>query len=195
MTGTSKGAQTKARILTAAATLFSEQSFDSVTVRAIARTAHVDPALINHYFGSKEGLFAALLEQHIQPDTVEQALFSTTNPTEWGSEFVRLAERVWASPTGAVMLAVIRRAFASNTDMLHDFATSVIVERIASHLTGEDDERQLRASLAASQMVGFLMARYVLKVQPLAELSTEDACALIGPTIQRYLTGPLPPGA
>lgn len=71
MSEQTKGERTKARILTEASSLFSEQSFDCVSVRSIAKAASVDPALINHYFGSKEGLFAALVETYLEPRQVE----------------------------------------------------------------------------------------------------------------------------
>ncbi len=192
MSETSKGARTRQRILHTAATLFSEKSFEQVSLRSIARNAHVDPALINHYFGSKEGLFAAVLDEHLQPVQLEQRL--GVDPVDrWGRELVLKAESVWVSPAGRAMLAMVRRAFAGNPELLRTFVTKALLERIASHIDGPDDERRLRASLVASQMSGLIVARHVVRVEPLASLTREQVADLVGPNVQRYLTGPLTP--
>lgn len=192
MSETSKGARTRQRILHTAATLFSEKSFEQVSLRSIARNAHVDPALINHYFGSKEGLFAAVLDEHLQPAQLEQRL--GVDPVDrWGRELVLKAESVWVSPAGRAMLAMVRRAFAGNPELLRTFVTKALLERIASHIDGPDDERRLRASLVASQMSGLIVARHVVRVEPLASLTREQVADLVGPNVQRYLTGPLTP--
>ena len=48
-----------ARILAAARDEFAQNGWAGTTIRAIARAADVDPALIYHYFGSKDGLLDA----------------------------------------------------------------------------------------------------------------------------------------
>ncbi|MGP5660372.1 TetR/AcrR family transcriptional regulator [Corynebacterium falsenii] len=191
MSESTKGAQTRARILSAAATLFSERSFDRVSVREIAKAAGVDPALINHYFGSKEGLFTTMLEEYLQPARIEEILSANPTTDDWGRQLVRAAEAIWTSPAGQVMLAATRRAFASNTDTLRSFVTRMMLDRIAAHLEGDDAERHLRASLVASQISGLIVARHIIGVPPLAELTSEQVVELIGPTIQRYLLGSL----
>ena len=45
--------------------------------------------------------------------------------------------------------------------------------------------------LVASQMVGVVILRYLLRVEPLASMAPDDLVAAYGPTLQRYLTGPL----
>jgi hypothetical protein len=56
----------------------------------------------------------------------------------------------------------------------------------------DDDERLVRGGLVASQLVGLSMTRYVWRLEPIWRLPDEDVVSLIGPTIQRYLTGRLP---
>jgi hypothetical protein len=46
--------------------------------------------------------------------------------------------------------------------------------------------------LVASQLIGLVMLRYVLAVEPLASAPAEELVAIYAPTLQRYLTGPLP---
>lgn len=191
MSEQTKGERTKARILTEASTLFSEQAFDRVSVRAIAKEANVDPALINHYFGSKEGLFAALVETYLKPRHIEESLLAIPTIDEWGRQLVRAVDTAWSTSAGQVMLAVARRGLAENTEMLRDTFTPLLLDRIASSLEGSDSERHLRASLAASQMVGLITTRYIVRLEPLASMPREKLVDLIGPTIQHYLTGQL----
>ena len=46
--------------------------------------------------------------------------------------------------------------------------------------------------LVASQIIGLILLRYVLEVEPVASMPAEDVIAIYAPTVQRYLTGPLP---
>ena len=187
-TVSTKGAQTRQRLLDAAQDLFAEQPFDAVTVRAIATQAGVDPALINHYFGSKEGLFGEVIARITNPDSALGVLTETPQ-SRWGYEIVRYADTVWSSPTGKALLAVFRRGLSGNPEVLQASVRRIILDRLTAHLNASD--QQLRASLAASQMVGVIVARHIVHLEPMASLTTEELVDLIGPTIQRYLTGNL----
>lgn len=197
MTQAGKGERTRQRIVAAAARLFAAQSFDGVSVRAIGKEASVDPALINHYFGSKEGLFQVVMEEALRPeDNISEVVSGPRDAL--GERAIRRVESVWSSPAGPAMAALFRRALAGNREVMRDFAMRTLIGTIAEHLEGPEEERRLRASLAVSQMSGYVVGRHLLHVEPLASLTVDEAVALIGPTIQRYLTGPLdlpdPPG-
>ena len=188
MTETSKGAQTRKRLLDVAEELFSQFSFDSVSVRKIAGKAGVDASLINHYFGSKEGLFNKVLDRIVQPrEAVTQ--ISSLPKEQWGPEIVRYADTMWCSPSGKALLALFRRAMASSPNVLHKAAETLLIDRIFTHLDSPD--RELRISLVLSQMTGIIVARYIVTIEPLATLTTAELVSLVGPTIQRYLTGEL----
>jgi Tetracyclin repressor-like, C-terminal domain len=75
--------------------------------------------------------------------------------------------------------------------MLREFLTSQILGKIVQSLDLDPKQAQLRTTLAASQMVGLAMARYILKIEPLASAPRDTLVATVGPTIQRYLTEPL----
>lgn len=51
-------------LLACAMRLFAEDGYDNVSVRAVARAAHVAPRLAYHYFDSKERLFAEAIEDY-----------------------------------------------------------------------------------------------------------------------------------
>ena len=192
MTPPTKGEQTRRRILDTASTLFAQKSFDAVSMRAIAKEASVDPALISHYFGSKEGLFEAMIEQSIGVDAIAEEMFSG-DVTELGATIVRAAEQLWASEAGKGVIAILRRAIADNSQLVRQFATKALLGRLVERLPNDEDG-MLRASLVATQMSGFLLIRHVLRVEPLASLTADQVVALIGPTVQHYLTGDLSEG-
>lgn len=193
MPGGSKSERTKLRIQQAAARLFASRSFETVSTRAIAKEAGVDAALIHHYFGSKEGLFQAVLNAAIRPEQLE-ALVVSESPEDWGRQLVRAADKVWTSPAAPALKAVVRRVLVGNEGMLRDFVTRSLLNRFLSHIKGPEPERRLRASLVGSQTSGLVIARHIVGIEPLASLSTDEVADLIGPVLQHYITGSLQSG-
>ena len=193
MPGGSKSERTKLRIQQAAAKLFASRSFETVSTRAIAKEAGVDAALIHHYFGSKEGLFQAVLNAAIRPEQLE-ALVVSESPDDWGRQLVRAADKVWTSPAAPALKAVVRRVLVGHEGMLREFVTRSLLNRFLSHIKGPEPERRLRASLIGSQMSGLVIARHIVGIEPLASLSTDEVANLIGPVLQHYITGSLQPG-
>ena len=190
MPGGSKSERTKLRIQQAAAKLFASRSFETVSTRAIAKEAGVDAALIHHYFGSKEGLFQAVLNAAIRPEQLE-ALVVSESPDDWGRQLVRAADKVWTSPAAPALKAVVRRVLVGHEGMLREFVTRSLLNRFFSHIKGPEMERRLRASLIGSQMSGLVIARHIVGIEPLASLSTDEVANLIGPVLQHYITGSL----
>ena len=190
MPGGSKSERTKLRIQQAAARLFASRSFETVSTRAIAKEAGVDAALIHHYFGSKEGLFQAVLNAAIRPEQLE-ALVVSESPEDWGRQLVRAADKVWTSPAAPALKAVVRRVLVGHEGMLREFVTRSLLNRFLSHIKGPETERRLRASLIGSQMSGLVIARPIVGIEPLASLSSDEVADLIGPVLQHYITGSL----
>lgn len=190
MPGGSKSERTKLRIQQAAARLFASRSFETVSTRAIAKEAGVDAALIHHYFGSKEGLFQAVLNAAIRPEQLE-ALVVSESPEDWGRQLVRATDKVWTSPAAPALKAVVRRVLVGHEGMLREFVTRSLLNRFLSHIEGPETERRLRASLIGSQMSGLVIARHIVGIEPLASLSTDEVADLIGPVLQHYITGSL----
>ncbi len=91
------------------------------------------------------------------------------------------------------MLALIRSVVASEdaAALLREFISREVLGRLARAL--QVDEPRLRASLAASTLIGLAMLRYVIRLEPLASARSEDIASWLGPAVQRYLSDPLPP--
>jgi AcrR family transcriptional regulator len=185
---------TRDAILVAARESFTASGYDQASIRDIARRAGVDPALVHHYFGTKQELFTEAVELPVDLVAVVEA-FVRGDRDRIGERIVGLMLSVWDSRTDrSPLIALIRSAVTSEdaARMLREFMVSVLFVRLAEALRAPD--APLRASLAASQMMGLLIARYVVRVEPLASAPAAQLVAAIGPNIQRYLTGDLGPG-
>ena len=182
---------TKAAILAAARECFAAAGFGGTTIRAIAAEAGVDAALVHHYFGSKDDLFVAALALPVDPREVIGAALA--GPAEEAAEkLIRTFLSVWDDPGfQPALLATVRRILEPGGDKLirEGFLPVVLIP------VGEQlglDRPELRMPLVASQVIGLILARYVLRVEPIASLDTERLVSIYAPTIQRYLTGELP---
>lgn len=185
---------TREAVLVAAKEAFGTHGYAGTTIRGIARAAGVDPALVHRFYGSKESLFAATLELPADPSVLLPALLAD-GTDQLGERVVRTFLAIWdATPGQGPMLALLRSAVSDEAaaGQLRDFLARVALGPLAK--AAGKDQPELRAALAASQMLGLAVARYVLRLEPLAGSDVEDVATCIGPTIDRYLTGPLSPG-
>ncbi len=169
--GTTGG--TRERILEAARHDFSNAGYDGVTIRGIAAQAKVDPALVLHYFESKDGMFRAAVQFPVDPKEFIPKLLAP-GLDGLGERLVKFFIETWDSPTGSPLLGLIRSVVANEeaAAILREFVTREVLARIAKAL--ELDHPELRAGLVASQLVGLAMLRYVVKVEPLASASRKD---------------------
>jgi AcrR family transcriptional regulator len=182
---------TREAILAAARAAFASSGYGGTTIRGVARAADVDPALVHHFFGTKPALFAAALELPVDPGVLVARLLEG-DVDGLGERLVRTFLGVWdATPGQAPMLAMIRSAVAHEqaAEMLRGFLTDVLFGPVARAAGGTDPD--LRAALAASQMVGLAMTRYVLRLEPLASTPADVVAPVIGRVVQGYLVGPL----
>ncbi|MFG1708353.1 TetR family transcriptional regulator [Nonomuraea sp. M3C6] len=182
--------QTKSLILQAAIASFLTQGYGGTTIRGVAREAGVDPALVMHFFGNKDGLFEAAIKGSMPVALMVEAV-------EGGEEHLgeRLSRRyleIWEDPVhGQRMAAVLHAAAATPAaaDLLKELMRRELLGPIARRLSG--DHAETRALLAASQLLGVALLRYVLKVDPLASMPAHLVAAVVAPNLQRYLTGTL----
>ncbi|MFD7614856.1 TetR family transcriptional regulator [Streptomyces sp. NPDC059828] len=184
--GTGPGA--RERILQAARAEFAERGYDKTSVRGIAKAAHVDPALVHHYFGTKDEVFAAAIEVSFEPALLVPVILE--GGTEHiGERLVRHFIGVWENPaTRAPLLAILRSALTHDAaaKVLRGFVLRRLLERVAADLDVPDPK--FRAELAASHMIGIAVLRYVIQVEPLVSADPEEIIAMVAPTLQRYLT-------
>lgn len=205
---------TREAILAAARARFGDHGYDGATIRGIAADAGVDAALVHHFFGTKERLFAAAMRLPVIPgDVIAGALAPGTRDPGLGlgEHLVRTVLGAWdVAEVRATFLGLLRSAVTSEqaAAMLAEFVTETILGRIAGAArsargeeagaeeagaaAGADEERAdtgFRAALVASQVLGLALTRYVLELPPLAHADADSLAAAVGPTLERYLTG------
>ncbi|MEW1845186.1 TetR family transcriptional regulator [Nonomuraea angiospora] len=180
-------ADTRGEILAAARKVFAEKGFDKATVRGIAREADVDPALVHHYFETKEGMFAAAMQLPFSPENIVRVVVEGPRE-EVGERLVRMILQVTASPeTREPMLALIRSAMTNEqaVTMVREFFTNALLFQVADRM----QVPHLRIEAAFAQMFGIVLARYVIRLEPLASAGHDELVEVLAPTIQRYFTG------
>ena len=175
-------------VLSAAKHRFAIEGYEKTTLRAIAHDAHVDPSMVLYLFGSKEELFRESMRLILDPEVLVAAM--TGGDGDIGSRMVRAYMGVWETPETAASMRAMLSSATSNSDAheaFRDFIQSYVLTAV-SEVLGGGEQARLRAMLAASQLVGVAILRYIMQVPPLATLSADEVVALIAPTVTRYLT-------
>lgn len=185
------GEDTRTALLQAARAVFAESGYDGATVRVIAARAGVDAAMVNHWFGGKDGLFAQAVLR--VPFDVRDVLDEVTadGPEHLGRNIVRAFVTRWDGVGGEVFAALVS-SVTTRDEALH-VLRETLVSKIFAGITSAAgcDQPELRAGLCASQVIGIGMARYVARFEPLASADIDTLVETIAPTLQRYLTGDL----
>ncbi|GLV79321.1 MULTISPECIES: TetR/AcrR family transcriptional regulator [Streptomyces] len=187
-TAAADGPATRDRILTAARNEFARHGYDKTSIRGIAKVAEVDPALVHHYFGTKERVFEAAIELILAPAMNAPEVVHGSQEGA-GERLARFMFGVWENPaTRLPVLAVLRSALTNEAAaaVLRGLIERRVLLRMAGELTVPDPE--FRAQLAAGHLIGITMLRYVLRMEPIASAEIDDIVAMVGPTLERYLT-------
>jgi AcrR family transcriptional regulator len=179
---------TRDQILAVARRRFATRGYDATSLRGIATDAKVDPALLIHYFGTKEGLFTAATGL----PTGLSELFAG----QQGQTLRDFAESLVRSYLGFVdsdesrnaILALVRSAVSNENAaaMLREFLAAELLPVIASR-TGHENA-PLRAGLVAAQLMGVAMLRHVVRLDPVARATPDEIVALVAPVIEHYLS-------
>lgn len=184
---------TRDQLLESARRLFGDRGYDAATVREIAADAGVDPAMINHHFGTKEQLFMATIDFPVDPRDYTSTVLA--GPADQVAErLLGTLLAVWDSPAGTAAVAILRTAMQHewSVKLLRQFLLTRAIRPVISALEPDQEQAEWRGSLVASQLVGLVLSRYILKFEPLATAPREVVVAAVAPTIQRYLTGDVP---
>jgi AcrR family transcriptional regulator len=181
------GEDTRSALLDAARAVFAEQGYQGATVRAIAARAGVDAAMVNHWFGGKQGLFAAIVDLPFDPVEMIDRVLPGDRET-LAERIIRTFVPIWDSAEGgfaAIMLSVASQESAAR--MMGEFFTRTVFGRIAEVIGV--DHAEWRAVLCGTQILGLGVVRYVLKLEPLASADVDTIVGVVAPNLQRYLTG------
>ena len=181
---------TRDAILAAARGRFSEQGFERVRMRDVAADAGVDVALVTYHFGSKDGLFAAALEMPAPMAVLMQDVLDHGGIDDFAERFLRRVLEVWDDErTGGPLVALVRSSMSHPParERLSAFVQTELLGRVAARLETPDAEK--RAALFGSQLIGVMLYRHVLHVEPVASMPAEELVQRAAPALQRHLTG------
>lgn len=185
---------TRHEILDAARQEFAAAGYEGATIRGIAATAGVDPALVMHYFGSKDRLFAASLDFPVNPSDLIMEMLSG-GAAGFGERVVGTLVDTWDGLADrSPLIAALRTAMGTGplADGLRRYVARSIVGSFTSLLESED--AAFRGALIGTQLAGLLIGRYILEIEPLAEADRQSLVSAYGPTIQRYAFGDIGSG-
>ena len=183
---------TRERILDHARDLFARNGISNTSIRAVAAAAGVDSALVHHYFGTKEKLFAAAVHIPIDPMDVIGPLREVP-VEELGHWIPSILLPLWDSDIGTAFIATLRSILAgSEVNLFRTFIQDVIAVEVGARVDDPPGSGIVRVQFVASQLVGIVMARYILQLEPFASLPAQQIADTIAPNLQRYLTGDLP---
>lgn len=183
---------TRDRILSSARELFARNGIDKTSIRSIASSAGVDAALVHHYFGTKQQLFAAAIHIPIDPMQVIGPMRETP-VDELGLKLPSLLLPLWDSELGSGFIATLRSLLAGNDiSLVRSFLQEVISVEVGRRVDNPPGSGRIRVQFVASQLVGVVMARYILELEPFKSLPVQQVAETIAPNLQHYLTGDLP---
>jgi AcrR family transcriptional regulator len=174
-------------ILDAARAQFAERGYAGTTIRSVAAAAQVNPALIHHYFGTKDQLFLAALHWPLDPVSVVTELLATGPRAQFPRRFAHAFIAAWRDQdTGPALQAVLRRAVAdsNNAALLRGLADSVLLPRIAAAL----DVSEINVAAAISHLLGLMIAAEIFTVGPLSAASVDELAELVTPALEHYLS-------
>jgi AcrR family transcriptional regulator len=189
------GQRNKQRIVEVAREHF-KQGYEQATVRGIAAEADVDVAMVYYFFGNKEGLFAAAVIDIPEHPLHQLAGMFDEGHDQIGERLVRRFIERWDRGDTFEPLLTVWRSAADQPlakKLLQDTLAGPVAERLAAEFGVGD--AVLRVELVASHLMGLAFARYQLRIEPIASAGVDELVGWIGPTVQRYLTGPTFPGS
>jgi AcrR family transcriptional regulator len=190
---------TRGEIVEAAKRVFAAKGYDGASLRAVAREADVDPALVHHYFDGKASLFVAAMALPFDPRTIQQHEHPTAAAVGPGASagvivitgFLTMWDH--AEGTGSSFAACVA-GMASSTSVA-DAMREFVAERVWNNIPineGEDEAlARQRQALVSSQLMGLAFTRYILRVPPISTATPADIARWAGPTLDRYMIGPI----
>ncbi|NUS31277.1 MAG: TetR/AcrR family transcriptional regulator [Streptomyces sp.] len=177
---------TRDAILVAARERFAADGYERATIRAIAKDANIDPSMVMRYYGNKEGLFAAAVTVNLRlPDA------DGLSPRDVGAVLVRHFLDMWEDDEVLTALLRVGATNQAGAERMQGIFRDQLLP-VARRVCPDPEQIPARAALAASQLLGLALTRYVLRIPPAVALHPEEIVAWLGPTVQRYLTAPSP---
>jgi AcrR family transcriptional regulator len=177
--------ETREHILTAARNQFGEHGYDATTIRGIAAEAGVNPALVHHFYGTKDQVFVAALNLPVDPQIALGVILGGPRSGA-GERILRLFLGLWREPATRTTFLALVRSVSTNAEaaaMLRQFIERVMLPRVSEAL----GVPKVRLTALVSHVIGLVQLRYIVGVDPIATLDEDELVALVAPVLQRYI--------
>ncbi len=187
-------ADTRGEIVEAAKRVFAAKGYDGASLRAVAREAGVDPALVHHYFDGKASLFVAAMALPFDPRAVQKHEHSGSSTTP-GKMVITGFLTMWdhAEGTGSSFAACVAgmAASASVADAMREFVAERVWDNSPVNEGESESMTHQRRALVSSQLMGLAFTRYILRVPPVSTATPAEIAKWAGATLDRYMVGPI----
>ncbi|HZX08398.1 TetR family transcriptional regulator [Kribbella sp.] len=183
------GPDTRGEILEAARESFADKGFAATSMRAVARQAGVDAALVHHYFDSKDGLFIEAMAIPVDPRRIAARILDGP-PEQMGRRIAAAFLGVWETPDGRQRMQALFGSIAGSEEvarMMREGIGQMIIQPVSQSLHVPD--AALRVGLVGSQLVGAAILRYVVRLEPIASIDLDTLIDRLAPVLQQHLTG------
>ncbi|MEV5962940.1 TetR family transcriptional regulator [Kribbella sp. NPDC051952] len=183
------GPDTRGEILRASRESFAQKGFSATSMRAVAREAGVDAALVHHYFASKDELFIEAMAIPVDPRQIAARIVDGPQD-EIGRRIATIFLGIWESPEGRQRMTAIFRSVVTSDEvarLMREGITQMIIGPVSKTLDVPD--AQLRVTLVATQLIGAAMARYLVGLEPVASVDLATLIDRLAPVLQLHLTG------
>jgi AcrR family transcriptional regulator len=188
-------ADTRGEIVEAAKRVFAANGYDGASLRAVAREAQVDPALVHHYFDGKASLFVAAMALPFDPRVVQEGHGDPSSTSSPGTMVVTGFLTMWdhAEGTGSSFAACVAGMAASTSvaDAMREFVAERVWKNSPVNQGESEDQTSQRRALVSSQLMGLAFTRYILRVPPVSTATPAEIARWAGPTLDRYTVGPI----
>lgn len=176
-------AATRAAILAAASRRFSAESYEQVGMRDVAGDVGVDAALISRYFGSKEELFLAVLNDCGEgPDLMEG------DRADFGRRFAHeLVHGARKDGKLNMMLIMLRSAASPKAAEVLKQSADAFYSPLTEWLKGDD--AKVRARMLAGLLMGLTVTRDISAGFDLTEAECEVMCRRLAVVLQNLVDG------
>lgn len=186
---------TRQRLLDAGRELFLAYGYDATSLRTIGERAGVDPAMVNYWFGGKEGLLRAVLELTVMPGQIVDRVIAR-HPDDLATALLRTAVGLWDHPevarTFRAMLRTVTEEERTET-LVREYLGHGLAARLQEVIGGRD--ASARGAAAAACMAGLFLTRYVIRIDPIHSMGAEEVVRAMAPSLRAALSGGLGYGA
>jgi AcrR family transcriptional regulator len=178
-------ATTREAILLAAVRRFATLGYEHSGAREIAADAGVTAALVNRYFGSKEGLFAAVIDRAYNCGHYLEGPLDSL-PDRLARKLVFPLESSDPELAHVPLLLLLRSATDPEAaELLRANLDRNFVAPLAARLDGPDAE--IRATLVGAQLHGFATLDHILRSRAFAGAERERLASLLAEAIRGCL--------